>query len=369
MTEPLKMKAGLEAAYQELLVQRESGYLNVPSLMGGVGIGKTEGAASLCTRLEEEMQDQIFFESIATGESGDPTDMMGVPWVIPYDNAQNEKDYKVLWALNRAAHKACEMPTMLFFDDIDKAQPLIVNALLKLFVERRFKDRKMHPGSVLMCAGNRASDDVAANELSESLKTRITIIQVEPSVPDFIEWATKDPEVKLIHPMILGWLPSKPELLHKHDPGVYRFPTPRGYREASLHMFKQTDDKWGPILERKIGDPAKNDFMAWFRIYRNIDVQFILDNGVLSGPVVGDPKTPPEVAKKLGEYASVFAVVEHLNRKISQNHRGLEKFIDGLSEELRVAFKLQLNKKANNDFQSFYPKASGQIMATIIKGA
>lgn len=374
----MRIKDALEAAYQELLVQRDSQYLNIPSLMGGVGIGKTEGAQSLCIRMSEETNDQIMFESIATGEAGDPTDTVGVPWVISANpnEAKDEKEYKVLWALNRAAWQACQIPTMLLFDDIDKATKLVTSALLKLFVERRFKDYKLHPLSLMMCAGNRAADDQHANELSESLKTRITVIEVEANVEDLVEWAmtSNDPEKPYIHPMLLGWLPGKPELVHKVDAGVYRFPTPRGYREATLHMYRQPSKNWRPILERKIGEPATNDFFVWYNIYRKIDVDHILDHGRLKesvGPETdGNGNTiPTKVTQKLGEFASVFAVVERLNRKIHSTHDGLERWIDSLSPELRVAFKLQLNKKANDDFQKFYKKAAGQIMAGIIKGA
>lgn len=374
----MRMKNALEAAYQELLVQRDEQYLNIPSLMGGVGIGKTEGAFSLCMRLAEEANDQILFESIATGEAGDPTDTIGIPWILQVNpnDAESEKEFKVLWALNRAAYQACRWPTMLLFDDIDKATKLVTNALLRLFVERRFKDSKLHPLSVMMCCGNRAIDDIHANDLSESIKTRITIIEVEPNVDDFIEWSntSPDPDKPFIHPMLMGWLPSKPEMLHKKDEGVYRFPTPRGYRESTMHMYRQASTHWKPILERKIGEPATNDFLVWFNIYRKIDVDFILENGRLKEPLADEvgadgKKLPQEVVNKLGEFASVFAVVERLNRKIRHDHKGLEKFIDGLSPELRVAFKLQLTKKTNDDFQKFYQKASGQIMAGIIKGA
>lgn len=374
----LRIKDALEAAYQELQVQRDSQYLNIPSLMGGVGIGKTEGAQSLCVRMAHETNDQIMFESIATGEAGDPTDTVGVPWVINVNpnDAVNEKEFKVLWALNRAAWQACQIPTMLLFDDIDKASRLVTSALLKLFVERRFKDYKLHPLSLMMCAGNRSSDDQHANELSESLKTRITVIETEANVDDLVEWAmtAPDPTTPYIHPMLLGWLPGRPELVHKVDAGVYRFPTPRGYREATLHMYRQPETKWKPILQRKIGEAATNDFFIWYNIYRKIDVDHILDKGVLNGTIGPQTdgngnKVPAEVSQKLGEFASVFAVVERLNREIRKDHAGLERWILSLSPELKVAFKLQLNKQATNIFDQSYKTAAGAIMGSIIKGA
>ena len=365
----LRIKEALEAAFEDLVVQYKTQYLNIPCLMGGVGIGKTEGAFQLSVRMMDVVEDSLLFEPVATGEASDPTDTAGVPWVISVDGGPNgEKDYKVLWVLNRAAYQACRAPTLLLFDDIDKATPMVVNALLNLFVHRRYKDYPLHPKSLMMCAGNRTTDDRDANALSESIRTRLTIIEVETHIADFSEWATEGDQER-IHPMLLGFLQTKPDLLHKHQEGVYRFPTPRGYREASLHMQQFQDPKgWKGMLERKLGIPAANDFWGWYTILRLIDVDHLLDTGTLKEPVRPvDSKMPAEVAEKMGEFAAVFAVVDRLNQRIKPNHAGLEKFINGLSPELRVAFLLQLRESTKREFRKHYAAAAGKIMGGIIK--
>lgn len=364
----MRIKEALNAAFEDLVVQYKTQYLNIPCLMGGVGIGKTEGAFQLSIRLCDVVEDSLLFEPVATGEAGDPTDTAGVPWVISVDCGPNgEKDHKVLWVLNRAAYQACHVPTLLLFDDIDKATPMVVNALLNLFVHRRYKDYALHPKSLMMCAGNRTTDDAHANALSESIRTRVTIIEMETNIEDFSEWALEGDEER-INPLLLGFLQGKPDLLHKHQEGVWRFPTPRGYREASLHMKEFQDPKrWKKMLERKLGVAAANDFWAWYTILRNIDVDFILDNGHLKEKVVGYDKMPAEVAEKMGEFAAVFAIVDRLNTKIKSNHTGLEKFIDGLSPELRVAFLLQLKEQTKREFRKHYQAAAGKIMGGIIK--
>lgn len=358
-------------AFQELVVQLKGGYLSVPCLMGGVGIGKTEMAAELVAAVGEEIGDSLLFEAIATGEASDPTDTAGIPWVLPVEpeHAESEKEFKTLWVLNRAAFQACKVPTGLLFDDIDKATPLVVNSLLNVFVHRRFKDFKLHPNSVMLCAGNRSIDDKSANELSESIRTRITIIEVEASLQDFVEYGKREDKNgnPLIHPMLLGFLNYKPEALHQHQENVYRFPTPRGYRETSLHMSMFPDiSTWKRLLERKLGTPTANDFWSWHTILSKIDVDYILENGTLKG-TPSDPKVPAEVAKKMAEFAAVFAVTDRLNKKISPNHKGLEKFCTDLAPELRVAFLLQLQEKVKTEFRRHYTKAAGLIMGTIIK--
>lgn len=365
----LRMHEALEAAFQDLVVQYKKGYLNIPCLMGGVGIGKTEGAIQLCIRMSDVIEDALLFEAIASGEAADPTEQTGIPWVISVDSGEtgSGKEYRVLWALNRAAYQACQEPTLLLFDDIDKATPLVVNSLLNLFVHRRFKDYALHPKSLMMCAGNRTTDDSHANALSESIRTRVTIIEIEPSLEDFVKWATADDEER-IHPLLVGFLQAKPDLLHKPQEGVYRFPTPRSYREATLHMQEFTDPKgWRAMLSRKLGEGTANDFWSWYTILRKIDVDYILDHGKLKEPVSGHDKMPAEVAEKMGEFAAVFAVVDRLNQKIKPTHQGLERFIDGLSPELRVAFLLQMKEAAKREFRKHYAGAAGQIMAGIIK--
>jgi len=364
----MRIRDAGEAAFQELVVQYKTQNLSIPALMGGVGIGKTELGLQLSIRMAAVIEDAMLFEPIATGEAGDPTDTSGVPWVISTDCGENgEKEYKVLWVLNRAAYQACRMPTLLLFDDIDKATPMVVNALLNLFVHRRYKDYALHPKSLMMCAGNRATDDIHANPLSESIRTRVTIIEVDTHIEDFVNWATEG-DVDRIHPMLIGFLQVKPDLLHKKEDGVYRFPTPRGYREATQHMEIFPDPKgWRAMLSRKLGEGAANDFWVWYTILRSIDVDYILDHGHLREPVKGSDKMPVEVAEKMGEFAAVFAIVDRLNTKLKPNHAGLEKFIDGLSPELRVAFLLQLKDSTKREFRKSYTAAANQIMGGIIK--
>jgi hypothetical protein len=368
-----KFSEARQEALQELTVQYKHRYLSIPCLLGGVGIGKTEMAAELAIEMGEKViEDALVFEAIPTGEASDPTDTAGIPWVIPVETSDlSKKDFRVLWALNRAAFDACHRPTMLLFDDIDKATPIVTNSLLHLFVHRRFKDFALHPKSLMMCAGNRTTDDIHANAMSESLKTRVTAIEVDADFNDFVEWANnvEDGKPSRIVPVILGFLNSKPELLHKHEENVIRFPTPRGYREASLHMQEFTDPKlWLRTLTRKIGQGAANDFWAWYSILSKVDVDHILEHGTFKEPIKStDPKVPVEVVQKMAEFAGVFAVTDRLNKKMSSKHKGLDLFIESLSPELRVAFLLQLRETVKREFKNFYPKSSGKIMGTIIK--
>lgn len=355
-------------ALQELTVQWESKYLSIPALLGGVGIGKTDMAQELAIQMTDVINDALIFEPIATGEASDPTDTSGIPWVITVEDPDGDatkKDYRVLWALNRVAYQACHIPTLILFDDIDKATNIVSNSLLNLFVHRRFKDFTLHPNSLLMAAGNRTQDDIHANRISESMLTRMTIIEVEADYEDFAEYAKR---TNSIHPYLIGFLGARPELLHKHEEHVYRFPTPRGYREASLHMWKYPDDNaWADIIERKLGKAVRNDFLAWHKILSKIDVDYILQYGRVRDMPTGI------VEKKMTEFAAIFALSMHLNKKngVQPGWPGIDAFVDWLrdSPELKVAFLLQLSQPARSAFRKMYKTAAGKIMADIIADA
>jgi hypothetical protein len=358
-----KYSEAQKQALQELTIQWEHKYLSIPALMGGVGIGKTEMAAELAISMGERMNDALLFEPIAAGEASDPTDTSGIPWVIQVDAPSDltKKDYRVLWALNRAAYQACHVPTLLLFDDIDKATNIVVNSLLNLFVHRRFKDFSLHPNSLLMTAGNRPQDDTHANRMSESMLTRMTIIEVEADYEDFCRYARRTGH---IHPHLIGFLGARPELLHKHEENVYRFPTPRGYREASMHMWKYPDDEWPDIIERKLGRHVRADFLAWYKILSKVDVDHILQHGTIRD-------MPTNIVEaKMTEFAAVFALTMRLNRKneVRPGWAGIDTFIDNLrqSPELKIAFLLQLHDGARMAFRKHYPKSAGKIMAEII---
>lgn len=358
-----------QAAFQELMVQVKTGYLSVPCLLGPVGIGKTDMAVDLSIMVGEAIDDTLVMEAVASGESADPTDTTGLPWVIPIeDNAETRKLFKVLWVLNRAALQACQVPTMLLFDDIDKAVPIVVNSLLNLFVHRRFKDFRLHPHSVLACAGNRPEDDRSAAMLNESILGRITAIEVDANLEDFAEYGNRigSDGKPLIHPLIIGFLTYKPSLLHNKQEG-YRFPNPRSYREASIHMQHYPDPKgWKGLLERKIGPSTATTFWSWYTILSKVDVDYILREGKLHSIDVSTYKDA-DVAKAMAEFAAVFAVIERLRNDYKAGHKGLERFLGELTPELQAAFLLQFPKDVRSRFRRDYPTAAGKILASIIK--
>lgn len=346
----------------ERAMNGEEEVLNIPIILGGVGLGKTSIARYIAGELGYKLI------KINCGECGDPTDISGlpVPWRIK--DEEGHEPY-MQWVLNRSMHIACEEPVVLFFDDIDKSPSLVEGALLSVFGERTVRDRKLHPETAVIAAGNKVEDDALARRLSESLRTRGTVIHLEPRISDFAAYARENPT--RVHPTVLGFLNYRPQLLHKHDPDADRFPTPRSWVEASSYLFHYqpqediTEDKsksaWKTFIGLKCGEAAGNEFYAWFSIVSKVDVQKLLTTGVV------DHELTDEADTAVVAYAAIFAVAQELNNKgAKKEHTGLVKYLKELHAEHRVALLTQLSAAARRKVAEVQPDTADILLSDIV---
>lgn len=363
----MRFKAVRELVRRELTVQAaaaatgELEVLNVPAIMGPPGMGKT----SICHLFAEELNLRLLV--INCGETSDTTDVSGMPGarfeplkfadIIPYTE----------WQLNAAAARACVEPCLLLFDDIDKAPPAVQGALLGITGARTFRDYALHEGTLIMLAGNRVGDDMLSNVLSESLRSRVTIYELSESLEDFSAYAES---TKHIHPMIIGYLHYAPKHLHVMDPKTMQVVSPRGWRQASRHMFAFPDPmakipdvdqpNWHAIITAKCGTAIGNDFWGWYQVLSKVDVPSIL-NGTKVTQVTGEAKDV-----RMWQFAAVFAVASHLNAKgVRPADVGLQTFVDELKDEMKVALLIQMSSSSRNAFVKNFPSAAASVMKTL----
>ncbi len=390
----------------ELLVERElqlqhrlategSGQvLHVPLLLGPVGGGKSAIGRGRAIHWD------LTYCPINCGENSDATDVSGVPlpafvrnlMSVANDplasNARREEaaDLFMEWVLNKYAALSCKQPVFLFFDDLDKAPPPVQSAMLGIAGTRMFRDRPIHPGTLLMGAGNRVEDDEYANQISESMRTRMTIIEMKPDITSFSAYAQQPSKLKYeealprdkdeksprqIHPTVLGYLQYKGEHLHQWKEGVNRFPTPRGWWEVSRGFYSYSDpredifksgrkENWKGIVARKCGSHVANDFWAWFEIISKVDVQKLLTTGKLD--YTGDAKDI-----RMAQYAAIFAVAQALVKEVKPSYKGLQTFIDSLQPEMRVGLVVQLPLTTRSKIASIFEDAAEVMMSDIVK--
>lgn len=372
--------------HRELVVQNKLALvgapqvLHIPATFGPVGGGKS------AMHVEEAIWWDKTFCVFNSGENSDATDLSGVcmPTMIgnlfdtlqdPTINTATRNDARgkyMQWVLNKYAALACIQAVYLFFDDLDKAPPPIQAALLAIFADRRFRDQPLHPGTLIACAGNRTEDDETAYALSESTRTRLTMIPMSPDLLSWTKYATKNN----LNASIIGFLQYKGEFLHQWKDGVYRFPTPRGWWEVSQMMEQFPDpyedvlkngrkDNWKQIVSLKCGDHVANDYWAWFKILSVLKPETILSTGAIPYDKMS---ASTEADRRMTQYAAVFSVTQHLVTKgVQSKHKGLQKFLKDLTPEMRVAFVVQLPLKVRVQAGKLFPKTGDIMMSDIVR--
>lgn len=361
--EQIKETVRRELQVQRALAQNNADQvLNIPLLMGPTGVGKT----ALARAMAKEFRAKLV--TVNGGENSDASDVTGVPDVVGtrvlYGGGSSVPVSD--WKLNRGAGEACTEPCLLFIDDIDKSSDQIQAALIGIAGNRMFRDYPLHRESLIMGAGNRLGDDRLSSELSQSLLTRMTTIEMLPNTDSFCSYGLEakrpDGESEL-HRIIAGYLQWKPGHLYLMKEAVNRYPTPRGWIEASQQMYAYPDAEetscgeanWKSVVSRKCGNDVGADFWAWYSILRTIDAAHILQHGRTTN-------------QPIETYAAVYVVARHLNvNGFPDAAPGLLGFISGMAPEMHVAFMMQLDRNRRGQLSAKHPDVAALLMKAVVR--
>lgn len=343
--------------------------LNVPFVMAPVGTGKSA--------LAKHFAEDVFclpMVKINLGENSSSVEMTGLPDLMNpgrflgvEDLVDDDEELELAstaqftrWSFNEVIEHAINFGTFLFIDDADKAPPPLQAALLALTAERTVRDRKLHKKTLIMLAGNRVTDDVLANEISESLLTRTTPMVLDYGLTDFQRYSA---ETGLVHPTVMGFISHKPEYLHRKPAGQttdFRFPTPRGWEEVSHHLFHFDTLKLDPVelarrrrnlIARKIGNSTLADWTAWADVLNLLNLDVLFKTGELQAPAANASQR---------QYISVAAAVMMATKARDngvQSVPGLASFLEdnNITKESRVVCFSLLSEEDRADLMSIYP--------------
>ena len=127
-----------------------------------------------------------------------PEDLIGVPRI--------EGEVSIFCPLRSIARRE---PYVLFVDELNACSFEVQKAFYGLLLDRRLGEYQLHPGSVVVGAGNRAQDQAIVKPMSSALINRLLHVELRPTVSDWLRWAAGAG----VHPWVIGYLESRPDHL------------------------------------------------------------------------------------------------------------------------------------------------------------
>tara|TARA_Y100000034_G_scaffold83578_1_gene100052 strand:+ start:2701 stop:3741 length:1041 start_codon:yes stop_codon:yes gene_type:complete len=162
---------------------------------------------------------------------------------------------------------------LLVFDELSNAPPAVQNVVMQIFLEHRCGPHKLSPNTRVIAAGNKPEHGAFARTMSAPMRNRLIIINVEPQVNRWTEWAFSNK----VHPTVISYLNWRPESLYILPKDNSKpFPSGRSWEFVSDFVRNGVDDF--QLLAGAVGDSAAAEYQAYVAELQYMpDVDKLLD--------------------------------------------------------------------------------------------
>ena len=255
---------------------------------GAPGIGKTQGVYGFGAHVGAK----VVAESAVCY---DVTDFKGLPGI------DRERGTAKWFPPDLFAQLDSAGPSILFWDDLTTAPPLVQAGLYRCMLERKIGDRAL-PDSCYVCgAGNRAIDAAAVNQMPTPLRSRMIHVTLEVNPEDWQKWALDNN----ITTEVLAFIRFRPGLLHDFDKKAYAFPCPRTWEYCSdVIRANPPVEVEHELIAGCVGDGAATEFSGFLRLYRKLPSIDAILLGPRTAPVPNEPAVLYALATALGRKAT-----------------------------------------------------------------
>ena len=277
-------------------------------IWGAPGFGKT---AILMTVLEEMRKDFPNYRLIVKTLSNETPDNFTLPKYIDVEGQDFATDVPKTWL---PVYKPSGDPVedkkldalcgegLLFIDELSRATPQVLNVVLPLVNEGIFNGYKLGSGWTIICASNRAEDEMAGQSaIGNALANRFTQLHYEPTVHTWRKWADKQ---KFMSPLLLQWL-SMPESENMSGGKFFYMDPNEDMDSAAATTLMCTPRAWTNAMKRlaKYSHTGSLEGFTIFDIPTRI-IQRAL-NGEVPASAVDSFIAFLDVIKRIGDFDSV----------------------------------------------------------------
>lgn len=297
-------------------------------IFGAPGIGKTKIVGQAADALNVPMMN-LDLQFMA------PEDFLGIPKVVTVEKKDIDKfketgNKKFLGQGVTRSNPPQLLPDsngndgkggIIFMDEMNRSDRKVLNSTMQFVQMGRLGEYLLPDKWVLVAAGNRPGEaDVA--EFDFALADRFTIVNFEPKVEDWVEWAKTNGKFQT---EFVNFVAQNQELFHYLDDekATLKFPTPRSWTDAAEILYDKLIDKgvnnWrelpldviSKIYANEIGPSATGKLVAYLAVLKKFTDSDLAE-------MVKDPKKAKTIPKS-GDFTSViYGLYEMVLRKAEE---------------------------------------------------
>ena len=187
------------------------------------------------------------------------------------------------YAVPRWAYEANQRPTLIHFEELNRAPQFVRNAALQILLEREIGEFKFNSNVIMMASGNLGDEDgTDVEEFDSALNNRLIHISHSLSVEEWLgDFATDG-----CHKLITSFIKAHPEQMYKTSDNTKGYATPRSWTMLS----KFITENWGmdasprdflPLLKEVASGYVGNSAMKFIQYCEdmlNISIQDVLND-------------------------------------------------------------------------------------------
>ena len=159
---------------------------------------------------------------------------------------------------------------MVFLDEFNSASQAVQAASYKLILDRMVGMHKLHPKTLVIGAGNLASNGAIVNRLGTAMQSRLVHLELMVDPKLWLEWAVKNG----IDHRITSYIESVPLNLHKFNSKHtdLTFACPRTWHFTSEMIKNNQGDLQDqiPLIAGTISESVAMEFVTYLKLYTHL---------------------------------------------------------------------------------------------------
>lgn len=267
-----------------LLTKREQIYFQVMWAKSGVlyitakpGVAKSAIARSIAEKMNFRYMDLRL-------SMVDETDVGLYPNVSEVDPGTGQKIKCLDFVVPRWAIESNKQPTIIHFEELNRAQQSVRNAALQILLERQIGiDFKFNDNVLMISSGNLGDEDnTDVEEFDAALNNRLIHYKHTLSLEEWIDGFAQEK----VHGMVVSYLKSHPENLYKTSESSQAYATPRSWTFMSDFIIANYGKESSPreflpllkeIAPSYVGNSALK-FIQYCEDMLNINIMDVVNN-------------------------------------------------------------------------------------------